>query len=175
MVCENSESGSSAVLPQSWDEAETQLIDCVDLWRRSPGGGAWPFAGDGPWHLIQGEDGDYAGEGVDGAADERAPRTPLDAGEVGLRDTMTAWLGRIDDVMVRKAVWLGVVALHRGEGRVPWKAVAGWVGWDRSTNALAGRYRLALAQIVCGVNGWPMRRARPLAMVARAEVMEEVA
>lgn len=149
------------------EEVEEALIACHELWRRSPGGGRWPFAGDGPWQLIQGEDGDFGGDGVDGASSSVRPRPPLDAAEVGERDRVTAWLQWIGDVDVRKAVWLATWAFHHGEPHAPWMAIARAIRWTRSANALAGRYRMALAAITCRLNGWPMNRVRALAHAPR--------
>lgn len=169
-------------LPASIDDAQEALIGCVELWRRSPGAGRWPFAGDGPWHLAQAEVGDV------GAAehsetimvtergrelrvrklDTLAPRAPLDCAEVETRDRVTAWLQLLPDALDRRIVWLAVQALAQGQGRVPWGKMKARIRYDRTTAALAWRYRTALAGIVCAVNGWPMRRARALAQAGFA-------
>lgn len=143
------------------DEVQDALVECHELWRRSPGEGRWPFAGDGPWHLGQAVAGDYAGEGQDGVSSSAAPRTPLDREEVDRRDSVTAWLGHLEPEE-RRMVWLGTRQLHLGEGRVPWKALAVWIKWDRTPDALRMRYRRCLALILCKLNGWPQRRIKAL-------------
>lgn len=149
---------------------EQALIDCHELWRRSPGAGRWPFAGDGPWHLIQGEDGDYAGDGADGVSSSARPRTPLDAGEVGERDRVTAWLQLLDDPADRAIVWRASMDLWRGEPSPQWRAMMRAIRWDRSDRALAARYPRALAMILCRLNGWPIRRAKALAEAYSREI-----
>lgn len=166
-------------VPQSIDELEEAFVRVHALWLRSPGGGQWPFAGDGPWHLAQAEVGDIKGDWSETLVqtdsgkvmqvrkvESRAPRAPLDAHEVSERDRVTGWLGLVGDEQLRKAVWLASEALHRGEGRVPWSGIARWIGWARSPNALKGRYRLALGEVLCSLNAWPSRRARLLAASA---------
>lgn len=152
-----------ARLPRCVDEIEEALVEAHALERREPGGGRWPFAGDGPWHLIRGEAGDYGGDGQDGASSSRAPRPPLDAAEVARLAELRRWLQLIPHESDRKLVWIATARLHAGEGRVPWKAVARWMRIDRSPDALALRYRKALAGVVCVLNGWPSRRARAMA------------
>jgi hypothetical protein len=169
-------------LPATIEEIEEALVACHELWRRSPGEGRWPFAGDGPWHLAQGEVGDVAGDYSETLihtdagkelrvrkVDARRPRCPLDAGEVALRDRVTAWLQRVPDPADRRAVWLATLALHREQGRVPWTAVARAIGWARTPAALALRYRRVLAALVCALNGWPSRRAKVLAGLGRMD------
>lgn len=168
--------GARGAVPQSIDELEEAFVRVHSLWLRSPGGGRWPFAGDGPWHLAQAEVGDIKGDWSETLLeneagkllavrkiDSRAPRAPLDAREVSERDRVTAWLGLVGDEHLRKAIWLASEALHRGEGRVPWLGIARWIGWARTPNALRGRYRLALGAVLSELNGWPSRRAKQLA------------
>jgi hypothetical protein len=139
------------------------LVEGHALERREPGGGKWPFAGDGPWHLIRAEAGDYGGEGQDGVSSGREPRPPLDSGEVDRLAELRAWVQLIPHESDRKLVWLATARLHAGEGRVPWKALARWLKIDRSPDALALRYRKALARVVCKLNGWPDNRANRMA------------
>ncbi|WP_370179919.1 hypothetical protein [Alteriqipengyuania sp.] len=146
-------------------DVEAALIDCQVLWWRSPGGSHWPFAGDAPWHLMQrsAAAGDYGGEGADGVASDRAPRTALDAAEVSERDRVTAWLDLLDDPLDRQVVWMATARLQKGEACVPWAKIRRWARTDRSPSALAQRYVRGLAIILCRLNGWPVRRARAIA------------
>jgi hypothetical protein len=34
---------------------QEDLVEVMQMWWRAPGGGKWPFASDGPWHLIRKE------------------------------------------------------------------------------------------------------------------------
>ncbi|QZD87677.1 hypothetical protein [Qipengyuania psychrotolerans] len=89
--------GPSSV-PSTLEDLEERLIGVHELWRRSPGEARWPFAGDGPWHLAQGEVGDIKGDFSETLIttdagkellvrkiESRRPRTALDAREVGER------------------------------------------------------------------------------------------
>lgn len=148
-------------LPVTIDQLVEAFVRLHELERRSPGGGAWPFAGDGPWHLIQAEAGDYAGAGVDGVSREAAPRTPLNVAEVGERERTLRWLALVAPgeagTVLRKAVWLGTRQVHRGEGAVPWTALARWIGWGRTPEALALAWRRELAKALCRMHGVPVR------------------
>ena len=175
----NTSTGGSAI-PSTIAELEEAFVRVHALWLRSPGGGRWPFAGDGPWHLAQAEVGDIKGDYSQTLLDtgsgrevmvrkveSRSPVTPLRSYEVDERDRMTAWIGLIGDVQLRKAVWLATEALAKGDhgpgARLPWTAIAAWVGWSRTPNALKAAYRRTLGEVVCALNGWPVRRARGLA------------
>lgn len=149
-------------IPTTIEELQEAFVQAHELWRRSPGSGRWPFAGDGPWHLVQGEAGDYGGDGVDGVASSTAPRVPLDAGEVSRRDRITAWLGMVEPERMRRVIHLATLQLYRDEGRPPWKAIAGWAGWEKTPDALALAYRRALAQLLCRLHRIPVRHARLL-------------
>ncbi|MBB3034042.1 hypothetical protein [Alteriqipengyuania lutimaris] len=152
--------------PSTLAEVEAALIDCQVLWWRSPGGTHWPFAGDAPWHLMQRSvvAGDYGGEGVDGVAVERAPRTALDAAEVSERDRVTAWLDLLEDPLDRQVVWMATARLQKGEACVPWSKIRRWAKSERTPRALEHRYLRGLALILCQLNGWPVNRARAIAL-----------
>jgi len=163
-------------MPTSVEEAEGLLIEAHDLWWRSPGQSARPYAGDGPWHLAQSEVGDVKGdysitllENEAGKlletrkVDSRRPRTPLRSHEVDRRDAIMAMVDLIEVPMDRKMVWLATQQLAKGEGRVPWTAIKRWTGYKRSARRLAGRYREVLAAMICTLHGWPTRRAREIA------------
>lgn len=179
---------ASGVTSGLWgvEGVEEALIEAHDLWRRSPGERRWPFAGDGPWHLAQGEVGDVAGEYSETIlttdagkelrvrkVDSLPPRCPLDAGEVALRDAVTAWLQWIADPLDRRLVWLGTGKLAAGEARVPWSELAKRLGSSLTRQALVRRYRLSLAIVACRLNGWPERRAKM--MLVRDGLVEEPA
>lgn len=77
---------------------EAALVGLVELWRRSPGGGRWPFAGDGPWHLVsrEAERGDYDARGGEGEAPP--PRlSPLSREEVRVRDALSGWYRHVPE------------------------------------------------------------------------------
>lgn len=170
----------NTVLPSSISDIEEAFIRWHGLWWRSPGSGGSPWAKDGPWNLAQGEVGDVKGDWsetllVNEAGREllvrkvesRAPRTPLDSAEVAERDAIGRWfdmIGSADDngLQVRRAVHVATLMLHAGEARVPWQKIARRIGWVKSPDALARSYRMALALLVCRLQGWPTRRAKAM-------------
>lgn len=163
-------------LPRDIEQAQECFVRAHVLERREPGGGKWPFAGDGPWHLIQPEVGDmgaaeYSETLIETDAgkllqvrkiDSLAPRAPLDAAEVAELALLRSWVALVPE-RDRKLVWLATARLAAGEGRVPWKAIGRWLRIDRSPDTLARRYRQAVARVVCELNGWPSRRAMAMA------------
>lgn len=164
-----------AGLPRCVDELQECFVRAHELEAREPGGGKWPFAGDGPWNLIQGEVGDMAGDWsatlIETEAgkllevrkiDVRAPRPPLGTAEVAELARLRGWLGLVPEAE-RKLVWTATARLHAGEGRVPWKAVGRWLRLGRSPEGVAWLYRRALAIAVCRLNGWPEARAKRMA------------
>lgn len=172
-------------LPQSIDDLTEALVRCHELWRRSPGGGQSPWAKDGPWHLAQGEVGDVKGDWsttllVNEAGrelevrkvDARAPRAALDRAEVAERDRVTAWLGQVADVTMRRAIWLMAGDLARGEPHPGWKRLAVRLRWVKTPAGLARACRREMALLVCSLNGWPTRRWRGL--VGREDGLVEV-
>lgn len=153
---------------------EEALIELRELDWRAPGAGASPFAKDGPWHLAQREWGDIAGvysatllEDQAGKVvsawklDSPRPRTPLRVAEVDRLEVLRGWLLLLEDPMDRRILWAASFHLWRGEA-MDWVRMARAIGYDRSTRRLAGRYREALAKLVCRVNGVPVRHYRGL-------------
>lgn len=158
----------------SCEAMEGALIELRELDWRAPGGGSSPFAKDGPWHLAQREWGDIAGvysatllEDQAGKVvsawklDSPRPRTPLRVAEVDRLEVLRGWLLLLEDPMDRRILWAASFHLWRGEA-MDWVRMARAIGYDRSTRRLAGRYREALAKLVCRVNGVPVRHYRGL-------------
>lgn len=153
---------------------EEALIGVHELWWRSPGDGAWPYAGDGPWHLIRAEQGDIVGEASTTVLDTgrklidvlkvetaRRPRTPLDMEEVAERDRVTAWLAHAGEDA--KLLWLATGDYWRGEPAPGWTRIGKAMGVTLTRQALAWRYRKGLAAICCALNGWGAVAQRRLA------------
>lgn len=145
--------------PRDGGEVEVALIECAHLWRRSPGGGRWPFAGDGPWHLVRADPGDYDARGGDMTGEPSVGRVPLSREEMARRDLVSGWYAVIaadaDGALVRDAV----AQLAGGASRVAWRALTrthrnrhgGAIGAD----GLARRYERALDRVARAVRaGW---------------------
>lgn len=159
----------------SIEEVEEALVQVHDLWWRSPGGGKWPFAGDGPWHLLRRtrEDGDYGGDGAEGVSSSEKPRTPLSMAEVARRDEVTGWLELVGDAVGAKLLWLVTADYARGEPSPGWKRIAGVIGWDKTDRALAWRYPRALAAVTCALRGLPIDGVQAKRMASRFALRRE--
>lgn len=133
---------------------EDRLIEAMRFaWRDEPG--RWPFASDGPWHLIRREWNDH------GAHDQAAlPRMPLSRAERARMEEAMEWLRLTGDSGVKQLGEGGdallivlatrKLAAHRGEGRgrVDWMAVLRRLQVKRGAGMLAQRYSRAVTVIV---------------------------
>lgn len=160
---------------------EEALAELRELEWRAPAGGRSlrpsPWAKDGPWHLAQaaGDDiapgkAEYSETLLTNAAGKELlvrkvtslmPRVPLRAREVTRLEELRGWLGLLPDPEDAEIVWEASFYLRRGEP-FDWKRIKRRIGYPRSTTRLAGRYREALAKLVCLVNGVPERHFRAL-------------
>lgn len=169
--------------PKTLLAAECALIELRGLEWRAPAGGrspaGSPWAKDGPWHLAQREVGDIAGEYsetllVNEAGkelqvrklDSTRPRTPLRVAEVARLEELRGWLMLLADPTDRRIVWEAAFFLWRGEP-FDWPAIARRIGYSRSLARLSGRYREALAKLLCALNGLPERHFRALLLRER--------
>lgn len=163
--------------PLTISAMEGALIELRDLDWRAPSDGKSPFAKDGPWYLAQREVGDIAGHYSETLLvnesgkelqvrklDTPRPRTPLLSREVDRLEVLRGWLLLLPDVTDRRIVWAASFHLWRGE-RMDWAMIKVRSGFDRTTTRCAGRYREAVAKLVCRVNGVPERHYR--AVMAR--------
>lgn len=148
------------------DAVKDRLIDAMDLWRRSPGGGRWPFASDAPWHLMTRRTRLAAGEakGMDitrllqeDDARETAqwvgrdrPR-PLTREEIARRDEATEWLTWIE-ADARKVVIAGVVQLAAGRTNIDWRRVKVAIGTEIGNKGVYRRFTTAIAAIAARLN-----------------------
>jgi hypothetical protein len=160
---------------------EEALVQLRDLEWRAPSGGrslsTSPWAKDGPWHLAQavGEDvaagrAEYSETLITNAAgkelqvrkiDSLPPRTPLRSVEVTRLDVLRGWLELLADPLDCEIIWEASFHLWRGEP-MDWVRIKRRVDYPHSRQRLARRYREALAKLVCGVNGVPVRHYRSL-------------
>jgi hypothetical protein len=156
---------------------EEALVELRELDWRAPRSGSSPWAKDGPWHLAQAVSDDVAAGNAEYSEtlitnsmgkellvrkiDSLRPRTPLRGGEVDRLEQLRGWMILLPDPMDRRILWAASFHLWRGEA-MDWKRIQRAIGYDRSTRRLAGRYREALAKLVCLVNGVPSRHHRGL-------------
>jgi hypothetical protein len=113
----------------SFSLVEEKLVEAMQLWRRSPGGGSWPFASDGPWHLVQPDDTGAARAEIllnaerEGKPAVEAPkRMPLTRDEVKERDEVSEWM-RFAPERDRKLVAVVTDFYARGYKQIKWKKV----------------------------------------------------
>ena len=137
---------------------EEEMVACVGLsWRLRDvgGGGASPYAADGPWHLMVRERnaGDYDARGGD-MDDAPAPRVPVGLEDVARIERGSAWLAMLDARPRRAGLTSSVsdgaivAAVLRqkavGGSRVDWSRVLRSVGLARGKGALSDRYARAM-------------------------------
>ncbi len=132
-----------------YDDVEAALIEALLIqWRTE--GGTWPFAGDGPWHLIKKEDlSVYEG----GKAPARAPRIqPSRAEMTRMREVLFGWLPLVPSDVDRRIVVVAISWRARGYKRVPWRKVAAKVAGGLSSDAVKMRYRRAMHDLTVALN-----------------------
>jgi hypothetical protein len=159
---------------QSWegafwtfDAVEERLIEAMLLWRRSPGGGKWPFAGDAPWQLMTRatriEEGGFKGRDrqlrMQAEDAEEAQRMEgrerwgaLNRDEVERRDEASEWLGWIGEES-RKVVVLALTQRARGGDQVDWARIRLQLGLTIGRFGMYRRYTRAITAIVKRLNG----------------------
>jgi hypothetical protein len=132
----------------TYDDVQDRLIEAVQLhWRTERG--SWPFAGDGPWHLIAKED---LNEFTGGRSPAAMPRIPLGKAEVATMREAFGWLLLVSDDLDRRVIVLAVTERAKGAKRVPWKVVARAAGGRHEPDALRMRYIRALGALTQRVN-----------------------
>ena len=134
-------------------DVEERLIEAMRFWWHVDGGG-WPFAADGPWHLIAADkswDWDK-----DRWADALPPKLPLSIEQMKRRDEATAWLLHAP-AQDRRLVLLAVRALAAGRKRVPWRQLLKPMGLKLGADGLRMRYGRAVTCICNALNTAEMR------------------
>lgn len=145
----------------SFDLVREALVEATVLWRRSPGAGRWPFASDGPWHLMSRDvnAGDYDARGGFETSSEVGLRPlPLSRAEVDQRDRVTEWMMLVPSEADRRLLAICLDHHARGWQQLPWNdRIMPMLGVKRGKDGLAKRYRAALRAIAEGLNAAEMR------------------
>lgn len=133
-------------------EVEARLVEAMRLWRRSPGGGRWPFAGDGPWHLVRGdgsaqEEWDRRYNDHRGGFQEKPRPLPLSIDEVEERDRVSEWLRFVPE-RDRRLVVLALVQLANGAPHPKWSRIRLQLTEEIGARGLGQRYSRAITGIV---------------------------
>lgn len=132
----------------TFDLVQERLIEAMGLWRRSPGGGKWPFAGDAPWHLVRKElfiDHDA------GREQAKARPIPLSREQIRERDEASEWIARFVPERDRLLVVLAITQLAHGRAQVRWSEIRKRLSAEISPRGLDKRYRRAIAAIAVGL------------------------
>ncbi len=136
----------------SFDLVREALVETTVLWRRSPGGGRWPFAADGPWHLMSRDvQSDYDARGGDLSEVALRP-LPLSREEVARRDMVSEWLMLIPAAADRRLLATCLEFHARGYEQLPWSRIMPMMGLSRGKDGLQKRYRASLRAIAEGLN-----------------------
>lgn len=145
----------------TFDLVREALVEAAMLWRRSPGSGRWPFASDGPWHLMSRDvnAGDYdARGGFDTSSDVAVRPLPLSRAEVDQRDRVTEWLMLLRSEEDRRLLAICLDHHARGWKQLPWvDRIMPMLGMRRGKDGLAKRYRAALRAIAEALNAAEIR------------------
>lgn len=145
----------------TFDLVREALVEVTVLWRRSPGGGRWPFAADGPWHLMSrdAQAGDYdARGGFETSSDVAVRPLPLTREEVERRDAVSEWLMLVPAAADRRLLAVCLEFHARGYTQLPWSKIMRFMGVQRGKDGLAKRYRAGLRAIAEGLNAAEFRK-----------------
>ena len=145
----------------TFDLVREALVEASVLWRRSPGGGHWPFASDGPWHLMSRDAnaGDYdARGGFDTSSDVSVRPLPLSREEVDRRDAVSEWMMLIPAAADRRLLAVCLIFHAQGYTQLPWAKIMPFMGVTLGKDGLAKRYRAALRAIAEGLNDAEIRK-----------------
>ncbi|HEV7658820.1 MAG TPA: hypothetical protein VGO55_03135 [Allosphingosinicella sp.] len=126
------------------EAVEERLIETVRCWWRMPGGGRWPFASDGPWHLIRKEWEDWD------ARDPKPMRSlPLRRAEVTAMEEATEWITWVPEDK-RRVLVLALGKKAQGMSQVPWRSLLRTLGHTIGAGGLEWRYSQAI-QLIANV------------------------
>lgn len=134
----------------SFDDVREALVEAVELYRRYAARGRFPFASDGPWHLISRRDRDEYTGGDKSPA--RMPRLPLSKAEVALMSERLEWLTLVPDDTDRRVIVMAIEKLADGGSRVPWAELVKPMGLEIGADGLRMRYVRALGALTRRVN-----------------------
>lgn len=145
--------------PLSWSDVQEELVEAVRMLWRMPGGGRWPFAGDGPWHLITraaraGSAMDVWRQEQDEVIRDRSrplSAVPLTAEEVTWMEGRLAWLETVGE-RDRKLVVLVLRQLAAGAQRIDWGRVKRKLGAEIGNKGVYRRYSRAIEGIAVTLN-----------------------
>ena len=135
-----------------FDGVQARLVEAMEFQRRLPRGGGWPFASDGPWHLIVKDWWDW------GAHDDKpVPRVPLSRDQLSRMEEALAWVLFVPSDDDRRLIAMAVRNLAAGRKTVPWTKLLKPMGVQHGAHGLRKRYSRAITCICNALNGAEMR------------------
>ena len=138
----------------SWVAVQDRLVEAAAIQRRMNSGG-WPFASDGPWHLIVADRRVWDWE-KDGWEDLPVPKVPPSREQIARSEEATRWLAFAPEGD-RKLIVLAVTALASGRAVIPFRALLRPMGVKMGADGLRKRYSRAITAICKALNGAEMR------------------
>jgi hypothetical protein len=131
----------------TFDMVEARLVETIHCLRRMPGDGRWPFASDGPWHLIRKQWEDW---------DARDPkplrRVPLSRAEIRAMEEATEWLAAVADEDQRRIIVAGLIDRANGRTQTGWAALRARLQMPQSSAYLSTRYSRGIGYIANVLN-----------------------
>jgi hypothetical protein len=131
---------------------QEDLVEARRLWRRAPGGGKSPYAGDGPWDLISEADRALEAELIINADKAGRPVTP-EPRPLPLTRAEVKWMHQVSEWLLlaperdRQLIAAVLGQLARGANRVSWKKVRARLSAENSERGLGMRYSRAITTI----------------------------
>lgn len=134
----------------TFEEVQDRLVEAMQFQRRI-GGGTWPFASDGPWHLIVRDWWDWAAH-----EEKPVPRIPLSREQMARMEEATGWLVHAPEAD-RRLIILALNALAAGRRQVPWTRLLKPMRVRHGAHGLRKRYSRAITAICEALNAAEMR------------------
>jgi hypothetical protein len=144
--------GSGCGSVWSFKDVQDDLVEARRLWRRAPGGGKSPYAGDGPWDLISESDRALEAELMLNARDAGRPVTP-EPRPLPLTRAEVQWMHQVSEWLLlaperdRQLIAVVLGQLARGAKRVSWKRVRARLSAENTERGLGMRYSRAVTAI----------------------------
>lgn len=135
-------------------DVEARLVEAMHVCWRSPDRERGWLRLRAHWPEVTRElaAGDYDARGADqSSSDVRLRPASLTRAEVAAMDEAFGWLEVVEGVD-RRLIGLAIVALARGEARVPWRRLLALMGLTRGADGLRMRYGRAMQRVCARAN-----------------------
>lgn len=136
----------------TFDGVQARLVEAMEFQQRLPRGGGWPFASDGPWHLIVKDWWDWSAH-----EDKPVPRVPLSREQLARMEEALAWVLFVPSDDDRRLIAMAVRNLAAGRKTVPWTKLLKPMGVRHGAHGLRKRYSRAITCICNALNAAEIR------------------